>query len=188
MRVCVCKCIPAHCISECVCVCECAYVCVCVRESALVCVCVCVQMCVCVCVCVCQDAVTKIDNVFRCAAILHNMLLEVREWDTIGEQEEDWVERDDAQFNSSLQTDFSRVGSQVLHPDQEPDENEEGKFSQVPSEVDPSFESRRKALVVHFRECSRLGGGGIHGEIREDKVGWLAKASEIRPQGPEFKR
>jgi hypothetical protein len=67
-------------------------------------------------------------------------------------------------------TDVSRVGSQVLHPDEEPDQNEEGKFSQVPSEVDPSFESRRKALVVHFRECSRLGGGGAHGTIQEDKL------------------
>jgi len=43
----------------------------------------------------------------------------------------------------------------------------------VPTEVDEGFESRRRALVVHFKECCRLGGGVNMSKLRRIVSGGL---------------
>ena len=152
--------------------------------------------------------ISKIDHIFRTCCIFHNLLMAHNDYNTIGDRPEDYVEVETEEHEARSQitsildgttvwagncawvvhagTDCSRVGSQCLHPDAGPDPLT-GSMSPVIVEVEAGFSERRKRLVTHFNECQRLGGGGQHGEIHDDKVRWLETAKVCRPTAPTYR-
>ena len=117
----------------------------------------------------------QIEEVFKCCAALHNMLLKFDGRDTIGELDDDWlradIEADDARIGRGAlircdreervmtsDTDFSCVGGA---PE---------SLSSEPTETDDDFVTRRKALVANFE----------HMWLSDEGIQWLETAAVAR--------
>ena len=115
----------------------------------------------------------KLEKVFKCCAILHNMLLEYDGHASIGEDAADWITRDLSDTTSHLvENQGSRSGNPAYDPDT--DFFRVGSLSSDagPETIDePAFHQLRGALTVNLTQMLERG-----------LVKWLEKAHVCRPK------